>query len=67
MRGLTLSCPFAYYAEGMRIRCSRSENGGGACAFQYFKRCKGWWALLPAAADCKLRREAPPEEGGNTE
>lgn len=55
MRQPGLSCPHASYGEQMKIRCSRS--GGAPCAFQYFKACKGWWALRPNAEDCRLRRK----------
>ena len=57
---LTLSCPFAFYTEGMRIRCSRNDK---YCGHQYFKRCKGWYALSPQAARCPLRKEENHEEG----
>ena len=52
---LTLSCPHASYGEQMKIRCSRSN--GAPCAFQYFRACKGWWALRPNADSCLLRRK----------
>lgn len=52
MSRLTLSCPFASYSAGMRIDCSRLD---GPCGHQYFKRCKGWWALLPTADRCPVR------------
>ena len=61
MKGLKLSCPQAYYSDGMRIRCAQSK---GYCGYQYFKRCKGWWALTEAAGRCKLR-SLP--DGGNHE
>lgn len=55
---LTLSCPHAYYADGMRIRCRKSE--GAPCGFQYYKACKGWWALKANADGCLLRKEVKP-------
>lgn len=51
---IQLSCPHARYGEQMKIRCSRQD--GAPCAFQFFKACKGWWALRPAADQCLLRR-----------
>ena len=62
MRELKLSCPFASYGEGMRIRCSRADDG--PCGFQYFKRCKGWWAESPGAAGCRLRMQSTAGKGG---
>ena len=59
MRRPTLSCPFASYTGGMKIVCSRlGENS--YCGHQYFKRCKGWWALSEAAGRCPVR--CLPEE-----
>lgn len=54
MRTPTLSCPHGRYKNG-QIRCEKA--GGGPCGHQYFKRCKGWWALMPSADDCLLRKE----------
>lgn len=59
--GPTLSCPYALYTVGMKILCTRAPNGSTMCGHQYFKRCKGWWALSEAAGRCRLRRM--PEEG----
>ena len=58
----TLSCPFAAYTAGMKIRCTKAGGEGSMCGFQYFKRCKGWWALTEAAGRCRLRQL--PEDGG---
>ena len=50
---LELNCPHAKYESGtMRILCSRAK---GYCAHQYFKRCKGWWALTDTACRCPAR------------
>lgn len=51
---IPLECPAASYGEGMRIKCSKT---GSPCAFQYFKSCKGWWALSPGAKRCLVRKE----------
>lgn len=50
-----LECPNAEYREHMRIFC-RAKNDW--CGNQYFKRCKGWWALTDAAPKCPARRTA---------
>lgn len=57
---LTLICPNASYDPEMRIRCSKAQ--GGPCGHQYFKRCKGWWALLGTADRCPLRNKEEPNE-----
>ena len=65
MRRPTLSCPYACYTDGMKILCTRAGTAGRTmCGYQYFKRCKGWWALTDGAGRCKLRNL--PEDGGNT-
>lgn len=51
---LTLDCPLAKYGPDMAIICARD---GEPCAHQYFKSCKGWWALSPDAARCPMRGE----------
>jgi len=56
---LTLSCPHGEYTGGMRIRCRKS---GTLCGHQYFKSCKGWWALTDSAGKCPLRRESHEEK-----
>lgn len=50
---IALSCPHAEYRDGMRVFCTR---GGTYCGNQYFKACKGWWALTANAARCPLRK-----------
>jgi len=50
---IPLSCPQAEYKEGMRIWCKAAGNW---CGNQYFKRCKGWWALNERAAACPLKK-----------
>ena len=55
---LTLSCPNASYGKDLRIRCSNA--GDGPCGHQYFKSCKGWWALVPRADRCLLRKKEEP-------
>lgn len=52
---LTLSCPHASYGPDLRIRCGKADNA--PCGHQYYKRCKGWWALLETAARCLLRNK----------
>lgn len=52
---LTLSCPFARYRADMTIFCSACQD---LCGHQYFRACKGWWALSPSADRC-------PIKGGN--
>ena len=49
---LTLGCPHARYGENMVIICTRD---GQPCAHQYFKSCKGWWALSPGWTTCTAR------------
>ena len=61
MKAPDLRCPYASYTGGMKIRCSKPGSSMTMCGFQYYKRCKGWWALTEAAAHCKLRR-MPEEE-----
>ncbi len=51
---LKLSCPQAEYRSGMRIFCRKT---GDLCGNQYFKRCKGWWALTEKADRCPKRKE----------
>ena len=51
---LKLECPHAEYRDGMRIFCTKS---GEYCGNQFYKRCKGWWALNANAARCPLRRD----------
>lgn len=49
-----LECPHGEYRDGMRIFCKKADN---YCGNQYFKRCKGWWALNDNARKCPLRKE----------
>ena len=58
---VTLECPQAEYRAEMVIWCRRTEE---ICAFQYFKACKGWWALTGQADGCRLRNQ-PEENGGD--
>ena len=51
---IRLECPYAYYGDRMRIMCKKA---GGLCAHQYFKQCKGWFALTKAAGECQMRKE----------
>lgn len=50
---ITLECPHAHYDQNMRIRCTVADDR--LCAHQYFKACKGWWALTDQAKDCPMR------------
>lgn len=54
-----LECPEASYGEGMRVQCRKL---GGLCVHQYFKRCKGWWALTDTAGRCPVRKEKNHEQ-----
>lgn len=50
---ITLECPYAKHESvTMRVRCTKTKN---YCAHQYYKRCKGWWALTDTARDCPAR------------
>ena len=51
---LVLTCPKAKYGPDMMIICT---HDGQPCAHQYFKSCKGWWALTPGADRCPVRGE----------
>lgn len=51
---IKLSCEFAKHDSQMKIRCLKSNS---YCGNQYFKQCKGWWALTDRAAACPLRKE----------
>ena len=48
-----IGCPEGEYRAAMRIWCRKAK---GWCGNQFFKRCKGWWALNERAAACPLRR-----------
>lgn len=50
-------CPHAFYTDGMKINCKRTE---GRCAHQRFKPCVGWWVNTDQAADCTMREETKP-------
>ena len=68
MKTLQLACPYAYYTNGMKILCSHeSSRGMTYCGHQYYRRCKGWWALNEAAARCKLRQHPADNGGKNNE
>lgn len=56
---LKLSCPHASYGPDQWIRCGKA--GDGPCGHQYFKRCKGWWALLDSSDRCLLRKKEEPQ------
>lgn len=51
---IDLDCPNAHYGELMRINCDKTNS---ICLFQYYKNCKGWWALTEGAKACPLRKE----------
>lgn len=51
---INLSCENAKHDSRMRVVCTKTNN---LCAFQYFKRCKGWCDLTAGAADCIVRKE----------
>ena len=53
MMKVTINCPNGRYIDGMKIWC---DKAGNYCAFQYFKNCKGWWALTEKADGCLLRK-----------
>ncbi len=50
---IKIPCPHGRYNRGMQIVCDKMNN---LCGHQYFKRCKGWWALNEHAANCPLRK-----------
>ena len=50
---LTLDCPHAEYRDEMRIYCTVAAD---YCGNQYFKACRGWWALTDRARRCPLRK-----------
>ena len=50
-----LTCPHARYIAEMRIYC---DAAGDLCGNQYYKQCKGWWALNPNADRCPVRRRS---------
>lgn len=50
---IKLTCPWAKHDDKMRIICIKR---GGLCGNQYFRSCKGWWALTDRAAECPVRR-----------
>ena len=52
---IKLECPHASYGAGMKIRCAKLD--GGLCPHQYFRSCKGWWALTDRARECPMKRE----------
>lgn len=56
---IPLSCPHASYKTGMRIWCAKTGNW---CGNQYFKACKGWWALTERAALCPIRKKEDKQE-----
>lgn len=47
-----IACPNGEYREGMKIYCTKTDNW---CGNQYFKQCKGWWALTDNAQRCPVR------------
>lgn len=49
-----LGCPLAKYDKSMKIICTKT---GKLCAHQFFKRCKGWWALSEQAERCPVRKK----------
>ena len=56
---LIIDCPKGKYNADMQIIC----EDGQPCAFQYFRACKGWWALSHGAGGCERRKETT--ENGN--
>ena len=49
---INMKCPHAKHEPGtMRILC---EKMSGYCAHQFFKSCKGWWALTEMADRCPV-------------
>lgn len=57
---IPLSCPRAEYGPGMMILCKKD---GEPCGHQFFKSCKGWWALTPGAESCPVRKERDDDQG----
>ena len=58
----TLSCPHAEYRDGMRIYSNKAD---AYCGNQYFKTCKGWWALTDKAGRCPVRKDDQNETTPN--
>lgn len=53
MKRPSLDCPYAHYTPDMKVFCNQV---GYLCGNQYFKACKGWWALTENAANCPKRK-----------
>ena len=54
MKPEPFKCPHAFYADGMKINCRRTE---GRCVHQRFKPCVGWWVQTDQAENCPARKE----------
>lgn len=52
---IKLPCEYAKHNSRMQVICRK--QGGTYCGHQYYKSCKGWWALSDTAAGCPLRKE----------
>lgn len=51
---INLGCEHAKHDNRMRVMCLKT---GMPCAFQFYKRCKGWWALTDGASGCLARKD----------
>jgi len=51
---INLPCEYANHDSRMRIVCKKTGN---LCAFQYYRRCKGWCEMTAGAAGCIVRKE----------
>ena len=58
-----IDCPMGRYDSEMRIIC---KADGRPCGFQYYKACKGWWALTDRAAGCTRRAVYGRADNGET-
>ena len=66
---IEIGCQKAKHDAQMRVRCE--ALGGGLCAHQRFKSCKGWWVCTDQAGACPARTssgaDAPPSPEGKAE
>lgn len=53
-----IACPHAKRTQGA-ILCKAREDK--PCLHQYFKPCKGWWALRGSALSCKYAEQEDPK------
>ena len=49
-----LNCPYARYAEGMVIKCTKADD---LCAHQRYCMSKGWYVLTDQVGNCPARKD----------